>query len=81
MGNVNITLAGEGVQGSQELNIHVSIVATVSIEAKVARRQVTAWLASEVGNMLIGGTPQLVISRDRTTWRVPESSPRPILVL
>lgn len=69
--NVNITLTGEGVQDTQELNIQVSIVAAINVEAKAAKRQVTAWLVSEVGNMLIGGTPQLNISRSSTTWRVP----------
>ena len=72
MGNqVSITLTGQGLQDTQEVNIQVSIVATVNVEAKIARHRATAWLVSEVGNMLIGGTPQLTISRDRTTWQVP----------
>lgn len=58
-----ITLTGEGIQDTQELNISISIVATINVTAKTARRRVTAWLVSEVGNMLIGGTPQLVIGR------------------
>jgi hypothetical protein len=70
MGNVNITLTGEGLQDVQELNIQVSIAATVNVTAKTARRQATSWLVSEVGNMLVGGTPQLVISQ-KTAWRVP----------
>lgn len=70
MENVTITLSGEGLQDTQELNIQVSISTTVNIDPKTARRQVTAWLVSEVGNMLIGGTPQLVISH-KTVWRVP----------
>jgi hypothetical protein len=71
MSNVNITLTGAGVQDTQELNIQVSIVATINIEAKAARRKVTGWLVSEVGNMLTGGMPQLIINQDQTTWRVP----------
>lgn len=70
MKNVAITLSGEGLQETQELNIQVSISTTVNVDPKTARRQVTAWLVSEVGNMLIGGTPQLVISH-KTVWRVP----------
>jgi len=65
-----ITLDGEGIQDTRELDIHVSIVATVNVDAQTARRRVTAWLASEVGNMLVGGKPQLVISQ-QTVWRVP----------
>ena len=70
MKQVTITLSGEGLQDTQELNIQVSISTSVHIDPKTARRQVTAWLASEVGNMLIGGPPHLVISQ-KTVWRVP----------
>jgi len=70
MDNVTITLNGEGLQDTQELNIQVSVTATVNVGARAARRRVTAWLASEVGNMLVGGTPQLIIGH-RTVWRVP----------
>ncbi|MBE7469861.1 MAG: hypothetical protein DPW09_20665 [Anaerolineae bacterium] len=70
MEHVTITLSGEGVQDTQDLNIQVSIAAIINVTAKAARRQATAWLASEVGNMLIGGVPQLVISQ-RVIWRVP----------
>lgn len=70
MDNVTVTLSGQGLQDTEGLNIQVSIAATVNIGAKAARRQATAWLASEVGNMLMGGEPQLIIS-DRTVWRVP----------
>jgi hypothetical protein len=70
MGYPTITLVGEGIQDTQELDIHISIVATVHVDAKTARRRVTAWLVSEVGNMLVGGAPQLVISK-QSVWRVP----------
>ncbi len=65
-----ITLTGEGIQDTQELNISISIVATINVDAKTARRRATAWLVSEVGNMLVGGAPQLVIGR-QSVWRVP----------
>jgi hypothetical protein len=65
-----ITLTGEGIQDTQELNISISIVATINVDAKTARRHATAWLVSKVGNMLIGGTPQLVIGK-QSVWRVP----------
>jgi hypothetical protein len=65
-----ITLVGEGIQDTRELDIHISVVAALRVDAGTARRRVTAWLVSEVGNMLIGGTPQLVISK-RTIWQVP----------
>ncbi|MDM8520328.1 hypothetical protein QUF64_09800 [Anaerolineales bacterium HSG6] len=30
----------------------------------------TGWLVSEVGNMLIGDTPRLIINREYCLWRV-----------
>jgi hypothetical protein len=70
MGNPTITLTGEGIQDTRELDIHISIVARVNIDARTARRRATAWLVTNVGNMLVGGAPQLVISQ-QTVWRVP----------
>lgn len=70
MSNVIITLTGEGLQDTENLNIEVSVEATINIGAKTARRQATTWLVSEVGNMLVGGPPQLVIGQ-HTVWRVP----------
>jgi hypothetical protein len=70
MGYPTITLSGDGIQDTQELNISISVVATINVDAKTARRRVTAWLVSEVGNMIIGDAPQLVIGK-RSTWRVP----------
>jgi hypothetical protein len=40
------------------------------VDAETARRKVTGWLVSEVGNLLVGDTPALVIA-DRAVWRVP----------
>ena len=41
-----------------------------TISAHEARRQVSAWLVHEVGNLLMGGQPELVRG-DRPVWRVP----------
>jgi len=68
---VNITLTGEGIQHQDTITVSVAIEATVNISAKQARRKVTGWLVSEVGNMLIGSTPRLVINREYCLWRVP----------
>ncbi len=70
MNHPTITLSGEGIQDLNELNVQISIEAVVNVAAKHARRRVTAWLASEVGNMLMAGEPCLVISRN-TVWRLP----------
>ncbi len=70
MGNTTITLTGKGLQTLQQLDIQISVSATVEIDPQTAQRHVTRWVASEVGNLLMGGTPQLVISQ-RAVWRVP----------
>jgi hypothetical protein len=70
MSYASITLSGERLQDTRELNIQISLMATLNVDAKEARRRATDWLISEVGNMLIGGVPQLVICQ-RTVWRVP----------
>jgi hypothetical protein len=70
MEHLNLTLTGAGLEEMRELNIQISLVATLSVDAKTARRRVTAWLVSEVGNMLIGGSPRLVIGQ-RAVWQVP----------
>jgi len=40
------------------------------VEARAARRAVSAWLVSEVGNLLMGGEP-VYVPGDRPVWRVP----------
>jgi hypothetical protein len=70
MQNVSITLSADGLEDVQNLKVNITVVATVNVDAKTARRKVTEWLVSEVGNMLIGGMPRLVIS-SQTIWRVP----------
>ena len=40
------------------------------VDAHTARRKVSAWLVREVGNLLMGDTPQY-IPGDRPVWRVP----------
>jgi hypothetical protein len=66
----SITLTGPGLPVGKRLDITVNVSATIDIDALTAQRKVTAWLISEVGNLLIGDTPSLVIGQ-RTVWRVP----------
>ncbi len=70
MTQATITLSGEGVQDVQNLNVQILVEASVKASAKASRKQATIWLASEVGNMLMAGTPQLVIAQ-QTVWRLP----------
>jgi len=40
------------------------------VDARKARRKVSAWLVQEVGNLLMGGEPRYVAG-ERPVWRVP----------
>jgi len=66
----SITLAGPGLPVGKRLDITVSVSATIEVDVVTAQRKATAWLVSDVGNLLIGDTPALVIGQ-RTVWRVP----------
>ena len=48
----------------------ISASADVRITATVARRRVSRLVISEIGNLLYGGEPSLVVS-ERICWRVP----------
>ena len=65
-----IKITGNGVREPQQRAFDIAVYATVEIDALSARRKVTGWLIDEVGNMIIGGTPQLIVSK-QTIWRVP----------
>jgi hypothetical protein len=70
MAQATITLTGEGVQEIQQLDMQISVMVTINVDAVTAKRKVTAWLVSEVANLLVGGMPQLVIDQ-QSVWRVP----------
>ena len=70
MSHTTITLDGEGIQALQDFDLEISVYAKINISPQAARRQVTGWVVSEVGNMLMGGKPRLVVSQP-TVWRVP----------
>ena len=54
--------------GRVEVNIHLS--ADIQVTAAMARRRVSRLVISEVGNLLYGGEPSLLIG-ERICWRVP----------
>lgn len=71
--DTTIILSGRGIAENQLPSIHLTVKATVEIDERSAQRCVTIWLASEVGNMLVSGTPQLIIDpqgKHQTIWRV-----------
>ena len=70
MYQTTITLDGEGVQTLHDFDLEISVYAKINVSPQAAQRKVTGWVVSEVGNMLIGGKPRLIVSQP-TVWRVP----------
>jgi hypothetical protein len=54
-----------------------SLKVSVTVTAAAARRKVNAYLASNLGNLLLSGEPALTIT-DRIVWRVPVDVTDPI---
>jgi hypothetical protein len=52
------------------IEVSISASADIHITATVARRRVSRLVISEIGNLLYGGEPSLVVS-ERICWRVP----------
>ena len=65
-----VTLTGKGVSDLSDPLLNIFVDTLIEIDPTTARRKATAWLVSEVGNLIKGGTPSLHIAR-RTVWRVP----------
>jgi len=54
--------------GQLQIDVHLS--AEVNVTAAVARRKVNAFLATNVGNLLLADEPVLTLG-ERIVWRVP----------
>jgi hypothetical protein len=60
-----------------QVEIQVNLSAEINITAVSARRKVNAFLATNVGNLLLAGEPALTIT-ERIVWRVPVDVTDPI---
>jgi hypothetical protein len=63
-------LDGLALPHSSRVEVNINVSADVHITATVARRRVSRLVISEIGNLLYGGEPSLVVS-ERICWRVP----------
>lgn len=61
--------------GRMQMTINVSV--DVNITATTARRQVNAFLATHVGNLLLANEPALTVT-DKVVWRVPIDLTNPV---
>ncbi|MCL4868555.1 MAG: hypothetical protein KJ063_06295 [Anaerolineae bacterium] len=65
------TLLDRGlVSGRGRVEIQINVSAEVQITAAVARRRVSRLVIGEIGNLLYGGEPTLVVG-EPLRWRVP----------
>lgn len=53
-----------------QLEVNIRVTAALRVTASEARRRVSRLLASEIGNLLYGDEPTLVVG-ERICWRVP----------
>jgi hypothetical protein len=67
--------------GSAQVDIQLRVSAQVNITPFVARQKINVLMLDQVGNLLHGGEPELLIA-DKLYWRVPVllSTPRRGLV-
>ena len=54
-----------------QININVSVSATLNITAYTAKRKVNALVLNRVGTGLFGDEPMLVVTNQLICWRVP----------
>jgi len=55
---------------SGQVEVNIRVQADVHVTASVAQRRVSRLVISEIGNLLYGGEPSLVVG-ERICWRVP----------
>ncbi len=68
--STTVTLSGPGLAPGRQLDITVTVSATIEVDAVTAQRRAAAWLVTDLGNLLPGDSPALVIGQ-RPVWRVP----------
>jgi hypothetical protein len=71
MEQATITLTDNWLRNLEGFKNSLSAVTRIQVEARTAQRRVTGWVVDNVGNMLRGDTPQLILLENRTFWRVP----------
>lgn len=65
-----MTAQVEGIKLPRSGRIDIHVSAEINVTARSARQRVTRLVASELGNLLHGGEPSLVVG-ERIVWRVP----------
>ena len=67
---MNIELNTLNLPSTGRVDVKIHLSADITISAVGARRRVSRLVISEIGNLLYGGEPSLVVG-NRICWRVP----------
>lgn len=67
---INMSVAVK-IPEESELSIRVEFSSKVNVTPFVARQEVDDFLLNEVGNLLYGEDPELLVDREGVFWRVP----------
>ncbi len=67
---MSVQLEGLTFPRSGRVDVDIRVSADIHVTATVARRRVSRLVISEIGNLLYGGAPTLVVG-ERVWWRVP----------
>jgi hypothetical protein len=67
---MSVQLDLSSLPSSSQLDVHIHIAAPLRVTSTEARRRVTRLVISEIGNLLYGGEPTLLVG-ERILWRVP----------
>jgi len=67
---MNVELSKISLPSQAEVKIEVSLTARINVTAQTAQRKVSKLLLDEVGNLLYGEQPNLVVGT-QLLWRVP----------
>ena len=67
---MSVQLDGVTLPRSGRVAVDIHLSADIHVTATTARRRVSRLVISEIGNLLYGGEPSLVVG-ERVCWRVP----------
>lgn len=67
---ISIILPNQPIPRTGQLDIQVTISATINVSAAQARRQVNRYVHQEVSYLMHGEAPNLIVA-ERVYWRVP----------
>lgn len=66
-----VLMGPESVPKTGPIHLSIHVVATLNVTAEEARHRVNCQVVTELGTGLVARDPELIITGERVTWRVP----------